>query len=82
MWLLFATEAEAEAAQALIWDAVKPPAEIRDGKPLPDRVTERWAVPRLVAEGWAIAAPSAPVKGVGGKVVAAVTFPDIEEDQP
>lgn len=50
MWLVYATEAEAEAAQAAIWDAVKPPAEMRDGEPVPDRITQRWAIPRLAAE--------------------------------
>lgn len=76
MWLVYPTEAEAEAAQALIWDAVKPPFEMRAGEPVPERITQRWAIPRLAAEGWAIAAPPAPVAGAGGTAFANVTFPD------
>lgn len=79
MWLVYATEAEADAAQAAIWDAVKPPVETRDGAPIPDRVTQRWAVPRLAAEGWAINAPPAPVEGIGGAAFDAVTFPEVDE---
>ena len=82
MWLVYPNEAEAEAAQAAIWDAVKPPAEMRDGEPVPHRVTQRWAMPRLAAEGWAIAAPPVAVAGVGGVAMAEVTFPEPEEDQP
>jgi hypothetical protein len=77
MWLVYPTEAEAEAAQAAIWDAVKPPAEMRDGEPVSDRITQRWAIPRLAAEGWAIAA--APVEGIGGATFDAVTFPEVDE---
>lgn len=81
MWLVYATEAEAEAAQALIWEAVKPPFEVRDGAPLPERITTRWAVPLLAQEGWAIAAPPVPVPGAGGTALDDVTFPE-EEDAP
>jgi hypothetical protein len=79
VWLVYPTEAEAEAAQAAIWDAVKPPAELRDGQPMPDRITQRWAMPSLAAEGWAIAAPPAPVEGIGGTVFDTVTFPEVDE---
>jgi hypothetical protein len=79
MWLVYPTEAEAKAAQALIWEAIKPPAEIRDGEPVADRITQRWAIPRLAAEGWAIAAPPVPVAGIGGTAFDTVTFPEVDE---
>ncbi|MFN3990064.1 MAG: hypothetical protein ACK4IS_07380 [Erythrobacter sp.] len=82
MWLVYPSEAEAEAAQELIWAAVKPPAEIRDGVPVPERITQRWAVPRLAAEGWAIAAPPQAVPGLGGILLGEVAFPELEEEQP
>lgn len=76
MWLVYEAEAEAEAAQALIWEAVKPPFEMRDGEPLPDRVTQRWAIPRRAAEGWVIAAPPEAVPDLGGTPLAEATFPE------
>ena len=57
-WLIFDTEEAAETAQAVIWDIVRPPAEVRGGKPVPERVTVRWAVPVPVEGGWAVPLPS------------------------
>lgn len=78
MWLVYPTHAQAEAAQALIWDAIKPPFELRGGKPQPSRITLRWADPVECKEGWAIPAPEQPVKDAGGTEMARPTFPEQE----
>lgn len=79
MWLVYPTEAQADAAQAAIWDAVKPTVETRDGAPIPDRITQRWATPRQSVEGWAIAAPPAPIPGIGGAAFDNVAFHEVDE---
>jgi hypothetical protein len=79
MYLLFGTQEEAEKAQAAIWQAVRPPAEIRDGKAVPDRITQRWATPRECKEGWVIEAPPKDVDGIGGKLIESPSFPEQNE---
>jgi hypothetical protein len=58
-WLVFATEADAVAAEAAIWQAMEPTVvETRDGVPVNPRVTQRWATPAQLADGrWAIPSP-------------------------
>lgn len=74
-WLVYPSLSEAEAAEALIWDAIKPPFEVRGGEPQKVRVTQRWADPVECKEGWAIPAPEQAIKGVGGAEMARPTFP-------
>jgi hypothetical protein len=60
-YLVFSTQAEAEAAEQAIWQGMAPQiVETRDGEPVPEaeRVTKRWAVPMQIADGrWAFPCP-------------------------
>jgi hypothetical protein len=49
-YLVFDTEAEAEAAQALIFSSMAV-AETRNGQPVLEPVTTRWDIPRELADG-------------------------------
>jgi hypothetical protein len=54
---VFDTEAEAEAAQALIFSSMVV-AETRNGQPVLEPVTTRWAIPQQITDGrWVIPSP-------------------------
>lgn len=73
MWLAYQTEAAAEAAQAAIWAALRPPHEMCAGQPVVP-VTVRWATPMICGQGWAIPAPPDGLLW-GGTAIAAPDFP-------
>lgn len=79
MWLLFTSEARAAAAQKAIWEAIRPPFEVRgDGVPQEKMITRRWAIPVRAAEGWVIPAPEIKVEAAGGVEIEQPTFPPQE----
>ena len=91
MWLVFKSLAEAERAQAQIWEALKPAFELRNKVQQQSRVTTRWANPQEAKEGWAILIPEKGekgwamlepekvIEGLGGVLNKQPTFP-MQED--